>query len=181
VFISIKELSRLPLEEQKNRFVFPERIASYPGVSAKGIAERFPTSCPISLYGATKLSSEVLALEYGCAFGFPVWINRCGVLAGAGQFGTAEQGVFSYWIHSWRLEQPLTYIGFNGTGRQVRDALHPDDLRRLVAQQLKSTDKTGSNRVWDVSGGYGNSMSLTELSGWCGERFGDREIDRDAN
>jgi CDP-paratose 2-epimerase len=176
---SIKELNRLPLEEQENRFVFPETTVSYPGVSAKGVAERFPTSWPISLYGATKLSSEVLALEYGVAFGFPVWINRCGVLAGAGQFGTAEQGIFSYWIHSWRSKQPLTYIGFNGSGRQVRDALHPDDLGHLVAKQLKSTDKTESSRVWNVSGGYGNSMSLTELSGWCSERFGDRKIARD--
>jgi CDP-paratose 2-epimerase len=175
---SIKELSKLPLEEQKNRFVFPETIVSYPGASAKGVTERFSTSPPISLYGATKLSSEVLALEYGFAFGFPVWINRCGVLAGAGQFGTAEQGIFSYWIHSWRSKQPLTYIGFNGSGRQVRDALHPADLGQLVALQLKSTDKTESNRVWNVSGGYENSMSLTELSDWCRERFGERKINR---
>ena len=36
-----------------------------------------------------------LILEYGECFGFPVWINRCGVLAGAGQFGKADQGIFS--------------------------------------------------------------------------------------
>ena len=43
---------------------------------------------------ARKLASEALALEYHHSFSFPVWINRCGVIAGAGQFGTAEQGIF---------------------------------------------------------------------------------------
>ncbi len=57
------------------------------GLTAGGITEQFSTTAPISLYGATKLTSEQLALEYGDAFGFPVWINRCGVMAGAGQFG----------------------------------------------------------------------------------------------
>ena len=42
---------------------------------------------------------ETLALEYGEAFGLPVLINRCGVLAGAGQFGRTDQGIFAYWIN----------------------------------------------------------------------------------
>ena len=37
--------------------------------------ESFPTSPPVSLYGATKLASETLALEYGDAFEFPVWVQ----------------------------------------------------------------------------------------------------------
>ena len=77
-----------------------------------------------------------MALEYGAAFGFPVWINRCGVLAGGGQFGKADQGIFSYWIHSWRTGRPLKYIGFGGTGKQVRDCLHPRDLVPLLLKQI---------------------------------------------
>ena len=69
---------------------------------ALGISEDFPTTAPLSLYGASKLASETLILEYGECFDFPVWINRCGVLAGAGQFGKADQGIFSFWIHSFR-------------------------------------------------------------------------------
>jgi CDP-paratose 2-epimerase len=86
---AIRPLSQLPLEEVGRRFVPRFTEISFTGLSAAGIAEDFNTSPPISLYGATKLASETLALEYGAAFGFPVWINRCGVLAGAGQFGTA--------------------------------------------------------------------------------------------
>ena len=79
----------------------------------------FSTRAPISLYGSTKLAAEALALEYGDAFDFPVWINRCGVLAGAGQFGTPDQGIFSYWIHAHARRRPLRFIGFDGTGKQT--------------------------------------------------------------
>ena len=66
-----------------------------------GVAETFSTDPPLSLYGTTKRASEHLTLEYAEAFDMPVWVNRCGVLAGGGQFGRADQGVFSYWIHRW--------------------------------------------------------------------------------
>ena len=51
------------------------------GISEKGISESFSTEPPLSLYGASKRCAELLAMEYGDAFGFPVWINRCGVLS----------------------------------------------------------------------------------------------------
>jgi len=66
---------------------------------------------PISLYGNTKLACEIVALEYGAAYDFPVWVNRCGVLAGTGQFGTPDQGIFSYWINAHLRRHPLKYIG----------------------------------------------------------------------
>src|SRR6266540_7500214 len=87
---------------------------SFVGLSSEGVAENFSTSPPLSLYGATKLASEVMALEYGEAFDLPIWINRCGVLAGAGQFGQPDQGIFAFWINSYLRRQPLKYIGFDG-------------------------------------------------------------------
>ena len=87
-----------------------------PGVTADGVTEKFSTEPPVSLYGGTKLASECLALEYGAAFGFPVWVNRCGVLAGAGQFGTAEQGIFSYWMHAHARAIAASLHRVRGTG-----------------------------------------------------------------
>lgn len=159
-----------PVSDQK----FP------PGLSPVGIAEGFATTAPVSLYGATKLASEALALEYGGAFGFPVWINRCGVLAGAGQFGRADQGIFSYWIHSWREGRPLKYIGFGGNGHQVRDCLHPRDLVPVVSAQLREP-VSDRPRVNNFGGGVENSMSLARLSEWCEERFGARDVMADAS
>jgi CDP-paratose 2-epimerase len=175
---SIPPLSSLPLTRMANRFE-PDVTGNLPmGISARGISEGFSTAAPISLYGATKLSSEVMALEYGRTFGFPVWIDRCGVIAGPGQFGTAEQGIFSYWIHAWRSQLRMRYIGFGGSGFQVRDALHPRDLATLVAGQLGDSDTKEIDRIWNVGGGLDNSMSLAELSGWCSDRFSPHDVEQ---
>jgi CDP-paratose 2-epimerase len=145
------------------------------GLSEKGIAENFSTAPPLSRYGASKFAAETIALEYGHAFDFEVWINRCGVLAGPGQFGKPDQGIFAYWIHSFREKAPLKYIGFDGLGHQVRDCLHPRDLVPLLQEQMTAS---GSfiRRVQNVSGGVPNSMSLAQLSDWCAERFQPMEI-----
>ena len=116
-----------------------------------------------------------MILEYGACFDFPVWINRCGVLAGAGQFGKADQGIFSFWIHSFREKKPLKYIGFNGTGHQVRDALHPKDLVPLLSRQMLEPDWEAP-KIINVGGGIENSMSLKQLSNWCEKRFGHNEV-----
>ena len=146
------------------------------GLSPAGLDESFPTSAPISLYGATKLASEALALEYGEAFGFPVFINRCGVLAGAGQFGRADQGIFAYWINAWLRQRPLKYLGFGGHGHQVRDCLHPRDLVPLLEKQFAAPKFAATDRVANFSGGAASAMSLRQLSDWCAGRFGPREV-----
>ena len=86
-----------------------------------------------SLYGSTKRASELFIEEYVENFGFPAIVNRCGVIAGAGQFGKTDQGVFTLWVARHLFGRGLQYTGFGGTGKQVRDVLHPADLFRLVA------------------------------------------------
>ena len=176
---AIRSLSKLPIEVVGSRFVprFAEMQNS--GLSARGLNEHFSTAAPISLYGAAKLASEALALEYGHAFDFPVWINRCGVLAGAGQFGTAEQGIFSFWLHAWQSRRPLRYTGFGGSGYQVRDAMHPDDLASLILKQMQYSG-SDQERTYNVSGGIKNAISLRELSEWCEQRFGPNSVSSDA-
>src|SRR5262249_10104489 len=93
---SIPILESLPLKVCGNAFQLDDSRELPCGVSRRGIDSAFSTAPPVSLYGSMKLASEAVALEYGAAFGFGVWINRCGVLAGAGQFGTPDQGIFSY-------------------------------------------------------------------------------------
>ncbi len=175
---SIKSLESLTVKA-KNEAFYPKKSSSWPqGLSLKGVNEDFSTRPPLSLYGTSKLVSEALALEYGEIFNFPVFINRCGVLSGAGQFGRAEQGIFSYWIHAWREKRPLRYIGFNGKGYQVRDCLHPRDLASLLEKQIRSP-KNSALKILNVSGGLENSMSLAQLSSWCGERLGENTVKAD--
>ena len=173
---SIPPLAGLPVRVENNAYV-PAPASPIAGLSARGVSEAFSTDPPVSLYGATKLASETLALEYGAAFGFPVWINRCGVLAGAGQFGRADQGIFAFWIHSWREGALLTYIGFDGRGHQVRDCLHPADLVPLIERQMSAASETTRPRVINVSGGVSSARSLRQISDWCAARFGPRAVD----
>jgi CDP-paratose 2-epimerase len=173
---SIPPLAALPVVAKQGAFTPAAGRALPAGVSAAGIAETFSTCAPVSLYGATKLASEALALEYGEAFGLPVFVNRCGVLAGAGQFGRADQGIFSFWINAWRAGRPLKYIGFGGQGHQVRDCLHPRDLVRVLEQQLVAKKIPAADRVANFSGGAASATSLRQLSDWCAERFGPRSV-----
>ena len=174
----ITPLTQLPLIERDGAFALAPDTRG-PGLGAAGITEDFPTTAPLSLYGATKLASEALALEYGEAFGLPVFINRCGVLAGAGQFGRADQGIFSYWIHSWRQRRPLRYLGFAGQGHQTRDCLHPRDLVPALERQFTAPALPAADRIANFSGGTASACSLRQLSAWCRERFGDHVVTAD--
>lgn len=145
------------------------------GISPAGVREGFSTAPPISLYGSSKLASEVLAMEYGESFDFPVWINRCGVMAGAGQFGRADQGIFAYWINAWLRRKQISYIGFGGNGYQVRDFFHPRDLISLLQMQT-SASVAKTTRLINLGGGSENAMSLAALSDWCADRFGNHTV-----
>jgi CDP-paratose 2-epimerase len=168
---SIAPLARLPVAVRDDALVPDPTKPLPPGLSAAGLDETFATQAPISLYGATKLASEAMALEYGETFGFPVFINRCGVLAGAGQFGRADQGIFAYWLNAWLRKRPLKYLGFGGHGHQVRDCLHPRDLLPLLERQFAAPRLDVAERVANFSGGAASAMSLKQLSDWCARRF----------
>jgi CDP-paratose 2-epimerase len=171
---SIGPLADVEVEAVGDAFRLKDGQVFPTGLTGAGVAESFGTAPPISLYGSSKLASEVLALEYGETFGFPVWINRCGVLAGAGQFGRPDQGIFAFWINAWLRRRPLTYIGFGGNGFQVRDCLHPRDLAPLLRRQMDAP--TGPQRVMNFGGGADHAMSLAELSAWCRDRYGDQHV-----
>jgi CDP-paratose 2-epimerase len=170
---SIAPMRELELVETASRFELAETQA-VPGVSAKGIREEFPTHLPRSLYGATKLASEILLQEYVATYGVRAVINRCGVIAGPGQFGKVDQGVFTLWVANHFFGQPLRYIGFGGTGKQVRDLLHPADLFDLVVRQLDSIGSI-AGEIYNVGGGPAVSVSLRELTDVCREVVG-REV-----
>ncbi len=179
---SIPALVSLPLVEREGRggaasFAIDTTRPLPPGASVAGISEGFSTAAPVSLYGATKLACETLAREYAHAAGTPLVIDRCGVMAGGGQFGRADQGIFSWWIHRWAAHtaKTLSYIGFGGRGLQVRDCLHPDDLADLLLVQMAAA-RGGEPDVVNVSGGMRSGTSLAELSAWCKTRLGVHDV-----
>ena len=169
---SIGPLKQIKLDEAKSRFqVSGEQ--TIPGVSSEGISEAFPTNSQRSLYGGTKLASEIMIQEYVSAYGLQAVINRCGVLAGPGQFGKVDQGVFTLWVANHYFKRALQYTGFGGGGKQVRDLLHPLDLFSLIKQQLPAMSQY-PGEVFNVGGGTNISTSLLELTAICQEVTGNR-------
>ena len=160
----------LRLREEPTRFAL-EPDQPLAGASEHGIAEDFPLAGARTLYGATKLAAELLLTEYADAFGIRATIDRCGVIAGPWQMGKVDQGVFTHWLLAHYRRRPLTYIGYGGTGKQVRDVLHVDDVCALVLEQL------GDPVAWDgatvnVGGGVAGSLSLRETTDICVELTG---------
>ncbi len=158
--------------ETETRFEWksPEDI---PGCSSRGIAEGFTLGGPRTLYGATKLSSELLLEEYISSYGLKGVINRCGVIAGPWQFGKVDQGVFTYWMLAHYFKQPLKYIGFGGGGKQVRDLLHVEDLFHLIDLEASNLARINGN-IYNIGGSKAISLSLLEATRLCQKITGNK-------
>lgn len=161
----IAHLSNLKYRETQTRFQLLDEQA-LPGVSSEGIAEEFTLDGSRSLYGATKLASELLIAEYADAYGIKTLINRCGVLTGPWQMGKVDQGVFALWMAFHYFQKPLKYIGYGGTGKQVRDFLHIADLLDLIDIQIQRLEEL-KGKTFNVGGGVQNTLSLYETTQLC--------------
>ena len=168
---SIESLGKVPLEENPTRLDFQEGNIIVDGLSTAGIAEKFSCEGSRSYYGASKLAAELLCQEYFTHAGLPVVINRCGVIAGPGQFGKTDQGVFALWVARHYFMRPLKYTGYGGKGLQVRDLLHPEDLGDLINLQLAAWDQV-VGRTFNIGGGRKGSVSLKEFTNICQEVTG---------
>lgn len=161
----IEKLKAISLVETDTRYIMmPNQILT--GLSGLGISEDFSLGGYRSIYGATKLASELLIEEYRQSYGLKAIVNRCGVVTGPWQMGKVDQGVFVLWIVAHYFQKPLQYIGYGGTGKQVRDLLHIDDLLNLVEYQLTHFSDLDGNTL-NVGGGLRCSLSLLETTQLC--------------
>jgi CDP-paratose 2-epimerase len=167
---AIAALRRLPLRREGDRLILAPGESGL-GWSDRGVAEDFPTTGARSLYGATKLASELLIEEYHAAYGIRTIINRCGVLTGPWQMGKVDQGFFVLWAVRHLYGGALAYSGFGGAGHQVRDVLHVADLFDLICRQIDAFDRH-SGQTYNVGGGPAVSVSLAELTALCATRTG---------
>lgn len=168
----IEALGGLRYTEEETRFVLDEE-QPYPGVTVRGVAEDFPIRGARSLYGATKLASELFVEEYRAAYGLRAVVDRCGVITGPWQMGKVDQGVFSLWMARHYFGGELSYIGYGGGGKQVRDFLHVDDLFELVDLQARELERFDGG-TFNVGGGRENSLSLLETTELCEQITGNR-------
>lgn len=168
----ISYINNLKYSESDSRFEILDNQTMV-GASAKGIAENFPLDKPRSLYGTTKLASELFVAEYIDTYDMKAIINRCGVITGPWQMGKIDQGVFVLWVARHYFKQPLSYIGYGGEGKQVRDFIHIDDLYRAIKLQLENFDDYNAG-TYNIGGGLNNSVSLQELTSLCEQVTGNK-------
>lgn len=138
------------------------------GVSMRGVSERLSLSPEYTrtLYGSTKLACEYVIREFMSLYGIKGVINRCGVIAGPWQFGKTDQGIVALWMAAHINQKSLSYIGFGGTGKQVRDILHVDDLYTALKIEIESID-THTGEIYNIGGGFSNAISLSIMTSIC--------------
>lgn len=167
----VRKLFEIPLENNGKRFTLGTPL--FVGLTSKGISEKFPLDGFRTLYGASKLASELLIQEYVETYRLKAVINRCGIISGPWQMGKVDQGVVALWVASHLFKRPLKIIGFGGKGFQVRDAVHIDDLGDLIRLQLNEFDKA-NGKIFNVGGGLDVSFSLSELTAICQDVTGQK-------
>jgi CDP-paratose 2-epimerase len=166
----IAAVNDLPFTETDTRFRWDD-VPGIKGFSRCGVAEDFTLDGARSFYGTSKLAGEQLIQEYALSYGMRALIDRCGVIAGPWQMGKVDQGVITLWVARHYYGRPLSYTGFSGQGKQVRDVLHVHDLFDLLQLQLETPDRW-DGRVYNVGGGNAGSVSLRELTRLCVEETG---------
>jgi len=142
----------LNFRELDKRYVFADEEYS------AGIAEDFPIdqSCH-SLFGASKLSADILTQEYGRYFGMQTCCLRGGCLTGPSHSGVILHGFLSYLTYCVVNKQDYTIYGYGG--KQVRDNLHSHDVATFAERFI---DKPRCGEVYNLGGAYANSCSVLE-------------------
>ena len=125
---------------------------------ANGIAESFSIDqSKHSLFGASKVASDVMVQEYGRYFGMPTCCLRGGCLTGPNHSGVELHGFLSYLLKCNLEGREYRVYGYKG--KQVRDNIHSEDVARMMHEFCKSP-RVGE--VYNLGGGKENSCSILE-------------------
>jgi CDP-paratose 2-epimerase len=144
--------NRLNLVETETRWDFAD--PEY----ADGIPETFPVDqCLHSIFGASKLSADLMVQEYGRYFEMPTCCLRGGCLTGPNHSGVELHGFLSYLIRC-NLEG-RTYKVYGYKGKQVRDNIHAYDVAQFMNEFIRAPRQ---GEVYNLGGGRGNSISIRE-------------------
>jgi CDP-paratose 2-epimerase len=118
-----------------------------------------------SPYGCSKGAADQYMLDYARIYGLKTVVFRHSSMYGGRQFATYDQG----WI-GWFCEKAIeaarhgcsTNFTISGNGKQVRDVLNANDIKRLYVATLKNINEM-QGQAFNIGGGQGNSLSILEL------------------
>jgi CDP-paratose 2-epimerase len=150
------DLEQFTYEETATRFQCIEQ--------PKGFDERTQLDFH-SPYGCSKGAADQYMLDYARIFGLKTVVFRHSSMYGGRQFATYDQGWVGWFCQKavetsrGQLKQPFT---ISGTGKQVRDLLHADDMQRLYVTAVDHIEQA-KGQAFNIGGGIENSLSLVEL------------------
>ncbi len=113
--------------------------------------------CKHSLFGASKVSADVMVQEYGRYFGMKTACFRGGCLTGPAHSAAELHGFLAYLIRC--VKEGRHYRIFGYKGKQVRDNIHSLDVCRGF-EAFYANPRRGE--VYNLGGGRGNSVSMLE-------------------
>jgi CDP-paratose 2-epimerase len=142
----------IPLKELATRWDYDEARFE------QGVSESFSIDqSKHSLFGASKVASDILVQEYGRYFGMPTCCLRGGCLTGPNHSGVELHGFLSYLIKC--NVEGREYKVFGYKGKQVRDNIHSEDVARFMRAYVESPRCA---EVYNIGGGKPNSCSILE-------------------
>jgi CDP-paratose 2-epimerase len=125
---------------------------------AHGIAEDFSIDqSKHSIFGASKVASDVMVQEYGRYFGMPTCCLRGGCLTGPNHSGVELHGFLSYLIKC--NVEGREYKVFGYQGKQVRDNIHAEDVASFMWEFAQAPRVA---EVYNLGGGKSNACSILE-------------------
>jgi CDP-paratose 2-epimerase len=157
--------NKIKLKEMETRWDYQDQSFK------NGISESFPIDqCKHSLFGASKVSADIMVQEYGRYFGMATCCLRGGCLTGPSHSGVELHGFLSYLVKC-NVEEK-TYKIFGYKGKQVRDNIHSADVAKLIDLFIKAP-RIGE--VYNLGGGKDNSCSILEAFSMCEEYSGKKQ------
>jgi CDP-paratose 2-epimerase len=144
--------NEIPMIELESRWDYADETYK------NGIAENFRIDqSKHSLFGASKVASDIMVQEYGRYFNIPTVCLRGGCLTGPNHSGVELHGFLSYLVKCNIEEKPYTIFGYKG--KQVRDNIHSFDVARFMDLFIQSPRIA---EVYNIGGGKANTCSILE-------------------
>ena len=144
--------NQIALKELETRFEYDDPAFE------NGIPESFSIDqSKHSLFGASKVASDVMVQEYGRYFNMPTCCLRGGCLTGPNHSGVELHGFLSYLIKC--NVQGREYKVYGYQGKQVRDNIHSEDVARFMFEFWGAPRVA---EVYNLGGGKRNACSILE-------------------
>jgi CDP-paratose 2-epimerase len=143
----------LPLRELETRWEIGPRHTYW-----NGIREDMSIDDSLhSIFGASKVAADILVQEYGRYFGLRTACFRGGTLTGPRHSAAELHGFLAYVMRCVMTGTPYTVYGYKG--KQVRDAIHSEDLIRAFHEFFKAP-RVGE--IYNIGGGRFSNASVVE-------------------